>query len=67
MKITTDVKYGIYLGVAMCLYTIFMWLTELDTKYLATGKRLDISVIILPLSFTFLAIWKKSKRVNFNR
>ena len=61
MGIKTEVKYGIYLGIAMCLYTVFMWLTGLDTKYLSTGQYLDIAVIVLPIIFTFLAIWKKSK------
>lgn len=64
MRINTEIKYGVYLGIAMCLYTIFMWLIGLDTKYLAAGQYLDIAVIILPLGFTFLAIWKKSKETE---
>ena len=43
MKIDTEVKYGVFLGIAMCLDTIFLWLTGLDTKYLAAG-----SISILP-------------------
>lgn len=61
MKINIELKYGIYLGIAMCLYTVFMWLTKLDTEYLSTGQYLDIAVILLPVTFTFLAVWKKSK------
>ena len=64
MRIQTEIKYGIYLGAAMCLYTVFMWLTKLDTTYLATGQYLDIAVIILPVTFTFLAIQAKSKETD---
>lgn len=64
MKIRTEIKFGIYLGLTLCLYTIFMWLTELDTTYLAVGRHLDTAVIILPLFFTFLAVWKKSQETQ---
>lgn len=64
MKIDTEIKYGACLGIAMCFYTVFMWLTGLDTKYLATGQYLDIAVIVLPICFTFLAILRKSKETE---
>ena len=64
MKINTEVRYGIYLGIAMCLYTVLMWLTGLDTKYLATGQYLDIAVVVLPLCLTFLAIRQRSKETD---
>jgi hypothetical protein len=64
MNISTEIRFGVYLGLAFCLYTIFMWLTKLDTTYLSTGRYLNTAVIILPLTFTFLAIWAKSKEIN---
>jgi hypothetical protein len=64
MNMRTEIKFGIYLGLALCLYTIFLWLTKLDTTYLATGQYLDIAVILLPIIFTFLAISQKSKKTN---
>ena len=64
MKMRTEVKYGIYLGIALCLYTIFMWLTKLDTTYLHIGHYFDIAVILLPLTFTFLAIRQKAREIN---
>lgn len=70
MKISTEVRYGVYLGLTMCFYTIFMWLTKLDTTYLSIGRYLNVAIIIAPLSITFLAIWAKSKEIKltlFNR
>lgn len=64
MKIATEVKYGVLLGVVMCVYTVFMWGTNLDSTYLSIGHYFDIAVIILPLSITFLAIWAKSKETG---
>jgi len=64
MKISTEIKFGIYLGLALCLYTIFMWLSGLDTTRLAIGQYLDMAVIILPLFFTFLAVCKKSRETE---
>lgn len=64
MKMRTEVKYGIYLGIALCLYTILMWLTKLDTVYLHIGHYFDFAVILLPLTFTFLAIRQKAREIN---
>lgn len=64
VKILTEIRYGIFLGIGFCFYSLFMWLTKLDTEFLSTGRYLDIAIIILPLIFTFLAIWAKSKEIK---
>lgn len=64
MKIPTEVRYGVWLGLALCIYTTFMWVIKFDSTYLSTGKYLDTAVILLPITFTFLAIWAKSKETQ---
>jgi hypothetical protein len=41
-----------------------MWLSGLDTSYLHIGHYFDIVVILLPLTFTFLAIRQKASEIN---
>ena len=41
--------YGLLLGLLLGLYTTLMWLTRLDTTYLATGQYLDLAVVLLPV------------------
>jgi predicted Kef-type K+ transport protein len=50
------VTHGLALGLALCLYTTVMWLTRLDTRYLATGQYLDIAVAALPVGVLAAAI-----------
>jgi hypothetical protein len=50
------VRYGIIMGVTMCFYTIFMWISKLDTTYLRIGQFLDIIVTLVPVVFIVLAI-----------
>ena len=49
-------KYGAIMGLAFCAYTLFMWLTELDTAYLRYGQYLDMVIIALPVTVIFLAL-----------
>jgi hypothetical protein len=56
MHLKVTVKYGIYMGLALCSYTIFMWLTRLDTAYLYIGQYLDIAILFLPLTIMLLAV-----------
>lgn len=49
-------KYGLLLGLLLCLYTVLMWLTRLDTTYLAVGQYLDVAISLLPISLLVLAI-----------
>lgn len=49
-------KFGLLMGIAFCGYTVFMWLTGLDTTYLHIGQYLDIAILILPITIIFLAI-----------
>ena len=59
-------KYGIIMGFCFCLYTLFMWLTKLDTKYLNIGEYLDIAIIILPIIIIFIAIKNEIKFSEVN-
>lgn len=47
---------GLWFGIALCLYSVFMWLTHLDADYLYIGQYLDILVILVPIFFIFRAI-----------
>ncbi|MBC8084999.1 MAG: DUF4199 family protein [Hymenobacter sp.] len=58
----TIIRYGLLLGVSLCLYTTLMWLTRLDTTYLAVGQYLDIAVILLPISLIAAAIRQLLRR-----
>ena len=49
-------KYGTFLGLGFCSYTIFMWLTRLDSTYLNIGQYLDIAIVVLPLTVILLAV-----------
>jgi hypothetical protein len=52
---------GIILGLCLCLYTLFMWVTKLDSTYLNIGQYLDMAVILLPLGIIFWAIKLENK------
>ncbi|WP_324680537.1 DUF4199 family protein [Hymenobacter sp. GOD-10R] len=58
-------RYGLLLGLALCLYTTLMWLTQLDTRYLATGQYLDIVVVLLPIGFMSAAIRQHKRRQGY--
>ena len=49
------------MGIGFCMYTIFMWVTELDSTYLHYGEYLDIVIIILPIFIIFKAIKQQSE------
>lgn len=49
-------KNGLWFGIALCLYSIFMWLTKLDMEYLYIGQYLDMLVVIVPIYFIIKAI-----------
>lgn len=49
-------KSGIIMGISFCIYTLLMWITKLDSKYLKFGQILDIVIILLPISIILLAI-----------
>lgn len=50
------IKYGVFLGLGLSVYTIVMWLTKLDTTYLKIGQYLDMAIILLPLIIIFIGI-----------
>ncbi|TGE18960.1 hypothetical protein [Hymenobacter elongatus] len=58
----TVVTYGLVLGCSLCLYTTLMWLTRLDTVYLATGQYLDVAVVALPVGVLAAAINQQRRR-----
>ena len=58
----TIFRYGLLLGGSLCLYTTLMWLTRLDTNYLAAGQYLDIAVSLLPIVLIAAAIRQLLRR-----
>ena len=64
MKISTEVRFGVRLGLALCVFTVFMWLARFDSMYLQSGEYFNKIVILLPLIFTFLSISAKSKETK---
>lgn len=64
MKISTEVRFGVRLGLALCVFTVFMWLARFDSIYLQTGEYFNRIFILLPLIFTFLSISAKSKETK---
>ena len=62
----TSAKYGAYLGLFMCVFTLFMWLSELDTTYYHVGKNLDLLVSIVPAAMILYAIYKLKRNMNLS-
>lgn len=54
--------YGLLLGLLLGLYTTLMWLTRLDTTYLATGQYLDLAVVLLPVGCLAAAIHRQRQQ-----
>lgn len=52
----TGVKWGIILGVAICVWTLILHVLGWYTTDIANGERADIAAIILPVTAIFLAI-----------
>lgn len=52
----TGLTYGVIMGLGFCLYTILMWITQLDTTYLNIGHYLDMAIILWPLAAIFMGI-----------
>jgi len=57
-------KYGVIMGVGLCLYTLLMWLTNLDSTYLHIGQYFDMAIILLPLSIISIGINKQNSLAN---
>lgn len=55
---------GLGFGLALCFYSVFMWLTHLDAEYLYIGQYLDILVVVVPIFFIFRAIKQVSQQTN---
>jgi hypothetical protein len=54
--------YGLLLGLLLGLYTTAMWLTRLDTTYLAYGQYLDMAVALVPVGFIVAAIHQQRRQ-----
>ena len=54
-------KFGVLLGLSLCLYTTLMWLTRLDSTHLGVGQYLDIAVGLLPIGLILSAISEQRK------
>ncbi|GAB3635250.1 hypothetical protein GCM10027422_08400 [Hymenobacter arcticus] len=62
----TLLTYGLLLGLLLGLYTTLMWLTRLDTTYLATGQYLDMAVGLLPVGFIAAAIHRQRRQSHLS-
>ena len=57
-------KWGIALGVAICIWTAMLHVLGWYTTDLAKGQRADQVVTVLPLVFLYLAIREYSRRTG---
>lgn len=58
----TLLTYGLLLGLLLGVYTTLMWLTRLDTTYLAIGQYLDMAVMLLPVGCLAAAIHRQRRQ-----
>jgi len=58
----TLLTYGLLLGLLLGLYTTAMWLTRLDTTYLAAGQYLDMAISLLPIGGIAAAIHRQRRQ-----
>lgn len=57
-------QYGVYLGLFLCAFTIFMWLTGLDTTYYEVGKTVELFVSAVPVVAILYAIYRLNRRTK---
>ena len=55
----TEVKFGIILGVGICVYTLIAHLLGFYTNNIQIGKYGDVAITLLPVVVLFLAIREK--------
>ncbi len=53
---------GLIMGLGFCLYTTFMWLTQLDTTHLNIGQYLDMLIVVWPITVIFWAIKQENQK-----
>lgn len=53
---------GLIMGLGFCLYTTFMWLTQLDTTHLNIGQYLDMLIVFWPITVIFWAIKQDNQK-----
>jgi hypothetical protein len=53
---------GLIMGLGFCLYTTFMWLTQLDTTHLNIGQYLDMLIVFWPITVIFWAIRQENQK-----
>jgi hypothetical protein len=61
INLFNSVKYGLIMGTGFCLYTVLMWLTNLDSTYLNVGQYFDIAIILLPITVISMGIYQQNK------
>lgn len=61
INLNNSVKYGAIMGVGFCLYTVLMWLTNLDSTYLNVGQYFDMAIILLPITIISMGIYQQNK------
>jgi hypothetical protein len=57
----TEIKFGVILGLGICVYTMLAHFLGFYTNNIQTGKYGDIAITLLPVVVLFLAIREKRK------
>lgn len=60
--VSNILRHGLFLGLALCLYTTLMWLTRLDGPYLAIGQYFDIAISVVPIGVIIAAIRRQRQQ-----
>jgi hypothetical protein len=58
----TEVKFGIILGLGICVYTVIAHLLGFYTNNIQAGKTGDIMITLLPIMVLYFAIREKRNR-----
>ena len=57
----TAIKWGVILGIAVCVWTLIVHALGFYTTRIAAGLRADTAAIVLPVAAIVLALWERKK------
>lgn len=58
----STLKHGLIMGLGFCLYTLFMWLSHLDSTHLNIGQYFDMLVVLWPMAMILGAIRQEHQK-----
>lgn len=64
-KYHKTIKYGLVMGITLCVYTMIVFLLRLDRENLNIGEHVDRLVILVPMLFTFMGVRSVAKESEF--